>query len=101
MAMGAKPEYRDRPTVEVDILDALVDRADEGMTVLELRAVVDRDIDQIETALSTLKSDNLISVDKQGETIRIQPADHVIATDPTPDEEDQTLVDVLRDRLGL
>jgi predicted transcriptional regulator len=101
MAMGAKPEYRDRPAVEVEVLDALVDRADDGMTVLELRAVVDRDIDEIETALSTLKDDTLISVDKQGETVRIQPADRVIATDPTPEDGDRTLVDVLRDRLGF
>jgi DNA-binding transcriptional ArsR family regulator len=98
--MGAKPEYRDRPAVEVDILDALVEHADEGMTVLELRAVVDSDIDRIETGLSTLKDDGLITVDRQDGTVRIQPADHVINTDPTPDD-DQTLVDVLRDRLGL
>jgi len=99
--MGAKPEYRDRPAVEVEILDALVERADEGMTVLELRAVVDRDIDAIEAALGTLKDDGLITVDKQDGTVRIQPADHVIDTDPTPDNDDPTLVDVLRDRLGL
>jgi len=98
--MGAKPEYRDRPAVEVDILDALVEHADEGMTVLELRAVVDSDIDSIETALGTLKDDGLITVDRQDGTVRIQPADHVIATNPVPDD-DQTWVDVLRDRLGL
>jgi len=98
--MGAKPEYRDRPTVEVEVLDALVERADEGMTVLELRAVVDRDIDAIETALGTLKDDGLITVDERDGTIRIQPADHVIDTDPVPDD-DPTWVDVLRDRLGL
>ncbi|MEA1932266.1 DUF6432 family protein [Halohasta litorea] len=98
--MGAKPEYRDRPAVEVDILDALVERADEGMTVLELRAVVDSDIDRIETGLSTLKDDGLITVDKQDGTVRIQPADHVIETNPTPEDE-ETWVDVLRDRLGF
>ena len=98
--MGAKPEYRDRPTVEVDILDALVGHADEGMTVLELRAVVDSDIDSIETALSTLKDDGLITVDERDGTVRIQPADHVIDTNPVPDD-DQSLVEALRDRLGL
>ncbi|MFO7833339.1 MAG: DUF6432 family protein [Halohasta sp.] len=97
--MGAKPEYRDRPAVEVDILDALVDHAEAGMTVLELRAVVDSDIDSIETALGTLKDDGLITVDERDGTVRIQPADRVIDTDPTPDDE--TWVDVLRDRLGL
>jgi DNA-binding transcriptional ArsR family regulator len=98
--MGAKPEYRDRPAVEVDVLDALVDHAEAGMTVLELRAVVDSDIDSIETALSTLKDDGLITVDERDGTVRIQPADHVIDTDPVPDD-DQSLVEVLRDRLGL
>jgi len=101
MGMGAKPEYRDRPAVEVDVLDALVERADEGMTVLELRAVIDQDIDRIEVALSTLKDDGLISVDNQGGSVRIQPADHVIDTDPTPESDDRTLVDVLREKLGL
>ncbi|WP_253738217.1 DUF6432 family protein [Halohasta salina] len=98
--MGAKPEYRDRPAVEVDVLDALVEHAEEGMTVLELRAVVETDIDGIETALETLKADGLITVDEQGGTVRIQPADHVIDTNPVPDD-DPTLVDVIRDRLGL
>jgi len=98
--MGAKPEYRDRPTVEVDILDALVGHADEGMTVLELRAVVDSDIDSIETALSTLKDDGLITVHERDGTVRIQPADHVIDTNPVPDD-DPSLVEALRDRLGL
>jgi len=99
--MGAKPEYRDRPQVEVDILDALVDRPSKGMTVLELRAVVESDIDRIETALSTLKDDGLILVENTGNTIRIRPADHVV---PAPGEEsptEQGLIDVLRDRLGL
>ncbi len=99
--MGAKSEYRDRPAVEVSVLDALADRADEGMTVLELRAVVDRDIDSIEQALSALKADGLISVDNRGGNVRIQPADHVIETDPTPEDTDQTLVETIRDRLGL
>jgi len=98
--MGAKPEYRDRPAVEVSVLDALVDRADEGMTVLELRAVVDSDIDEIERALSSLKSDGLIVVDQTGSTVRIQPLEHVIETNPTP-KSDQSLVEALRERLGL
>ena len=98
--MGAKPEYRDRPAVEVDVLDALVEHAEEGMTVLELRAVVETDIDGIETALETLKADGLITVDERDGTVRIQPADHVIDTDPVP-EDDPSLVDMLRERLGL
>jgi len=98
--MGAKPEYRDRPAVEVAVLDALVEHAEAGMTVLELRAVVETDIDGIETALETLKADGLITVDERDGTVRIQPADHVIDTDPVP-EDDPSLVDLLRERLGL
>jgi len=99
--MGAKPEYRDRPSVEVAVLDALVDRPSEGMTVLELRAAVEVDIDRLETALSTLKADGLILVENGGNTVRIRPADHVV---PTPGEEpttDRSVFDALRDRLGF
>jgi len=100
--MGAKPAYRDRPAAEVRILDALVDRADEGMTVLELRAAVDTDIDRIESALAALKDDGLIVVTDAHGTVRIHPADEVVP-DPTVDvdPEDPSLLDVLRDRLGL
>ncbi|PAU85208.1 MarR family transcriptional regulator [Halorubrum salipaludis] len=99
--MAAKPEYRDRPDVEVALLDALVDRGDEGMTVLELRAAVDADIDAVEEALSALKEDSLITVESR-ERVRVYPHDRVI-----PDPEDQiddgagSLVDAVRDRLGL
>ncbi|EMA65161.1 hypothetical protein C461_15005 [Halorubrum aidingense JCM 13560] len=99
--MAAKPEYRDRPDVEVALLDALVDRGDEGMTVLELRAAVDADIDAIEEALSALKADSLITVESQ-ERVRVYPHDRVV---PDPDEQTDAapggLVDAVRDRLGL
>jgi len=71
--MAAKPEYRDRPDVEVALLDALVDRGDEGMTVLELRAAVDANIDAVEEALSALKADSLITVESE-ERVRGVPA---------------------------
>ena len=99
--MKAKREFRDRGEVEVAVLDALVDRGGEGMTVLELRAAVDADIDRIETALGALKTDGLITADEQGGTVRIQPADHVV---PDPDAEtdaEPSLVDILREKLGL
>jgi DNA-binding transcriptional ArsR family regulator len=100
--MGAKPAYRDRPAVEVDILDALVDRAGEGMTVLELRAAVGTDIDRIESALAALKDDGLIVVDDTDGTVRIRPADEVVP-DPTADTDpdEPSLLETLRDRLGL
>ncbi|GAB3701589.1 DUF6432 family protein [Halorubrum pallidum] len=99
--MAAKPEYRDRPDVEVALLDALVDRGDEGMTVLELRAAVDADIDAVEEALSSLKADSLITVES-AERVRVYPHDRVV---PDPDapaaDETASIVDQLRDRLGL
>jgi hypothetical protein len=100
--MGAKPAYRDRPAVEVDVLDALVDRAGEGMTVLELRAAVGADIDHIEAALSELKADGLIVVSDDNGTVRIRPAEKVVP-DPTADTEpsDPSLVETIRDRFGL
>ena len=99
--MAAKPEYRDRPDVEVAVLDALVDRGDEGMTVLELRAAVDADIDAIEDALSALKEDSLITVETE-DRVRVYAHDRV-APDPEAADEEPTggLVDVIRDRLGL
>ena len=99
--MAAKPEYRDRPDVEVALLDALVDRGDEGMTVLELRAAVDADIDAVEEALSALKADSLITV-KTEESVRVYAHDKVVP-DPeaATDEQSESLVDAIRDRIGL
>ena len=99
--MAAKPEYRDRPDVEVALLDALVDRGDEGMTVLELRAAVDADIDAVEEALSALKEDSLITVEHE-ERVRVYDHDRVVPDPEAPDDDPSGgLVDVIRDRLGL
>ena len=99
--MAAKPEYRDRPDVEVALLDALVDRGDEGMTVLELRAAVDADIDAVEEGLSALKADSLITVETD-ESVRVYAHDKVIP-DPeaATDDPAESLVDAIRDRIGL
>ncbi|MFW6317521.1 MAG: DUF6432 family protein [Halorubrum sp.] len=99
--MAAKPEYRDRPDVEVALLDALVDRGDEGMTVLELRAAVDADIDAVEEALSALKEDSLITVESE-ERVRVYAHDRVVPDPEAPgDDPSGSLVDAIRDRLGL
>ena len=99
--MAAKPEYRDRPDVEVALLDALVDRGDEGMTVLELRAAVDADIDAVEEALSALKEDSLITVESE-ERVRVYAHEKVVP-DPeaAADDGTESLVDAIRDRIGL
>lgn len=99
--MALPAEYRDRPAVEVAILDALIDRGDDGMTVLELRAAVDADIDRIETALATLKSEGLITADDKGGTVRIRPADHVVPEPGGDEGSEPSLLDVLREKLGF
>lgn len=97
--MRAKREYRDREETEVAILDALVDRADDGMTVFELRADVEVDIDELESALATLNDDGLISVESNSSQTVIKPADRVVPDVPTDEEETQTIGEWLRERL--
>ena len=96
--MRAKRAFRDRDDDQVAVLDALVDRGEEGMTVLELRAAVDADIEAIETALSALKRDGLIDVSSDGSSTVIRPDDRVV---PTPGEEhpDQSFLEWLRQQL--
>ena len=96
--MRANRAYRDRGEVEVAVLDALVERGEEGMTVLEIRTAVDADIEAIETALAALKRDGLIDVSADGSSTVIKPDDRVV---PTPDDEppDQSFLDWLRERL--
>ncbi|RQG94479.1 DUF6432 family protein [Natrarchaeobius chitinivorans] len=97
--MRVKREYRDREQTEVAVLDALVDRAEDGMTVFELRAAVEVDIDDLESALSTLKTDDLIVVDLEGSDTLIKPADRVVPDEPTDPNDEQTIADWLRERL--
>lgn len=99
--MKAKREYRDRESVQVAVLDALVDRAEEGMTVFELRAAVDADIDALEGALSDLKDDGLISVEETDDRVRIIPDDRVVPDPGGDDEDEQGLLEQLRDRFGF
>jgi predicted transcriptional regulator len=95
--MRAKPEYRDRDDTEVAVLDALADRAEEGMTVFELRTRVDVDIDTLEDALAALKDDDLIEAEDGDQRTLIVPEDHAIGQ-PEPDEGG-TIVDAIRRRL--
>ncbi|WP_227375451.1 DUF6432 family protein [Haladaptatus halobius] len=98
--MKAKREYRRRPDIEVRVLDALVDRSEEGMTVFELRSHVEADIDDLEDALANLKEDNLINAKTENGRTRIKPDERVI---PDPDErgEEPSIVDRIIDRLPL
>jgi hypothetical protein len=96
--MRAKREFRDRPDTQVRILDALVDRREEGLTVLELRSRVDTEIDGIEEALSELKTAGLIEVDAGVERTVIRPAPQVIPEEDTEHHE-VSLYEKLRRRL--
>jgi len=99
--MQANREYRDRDGTEVAVLDALVDRSEEGMTVFELRAVVEVDIDELETALAELKEAGLITVENDDEPMRIYPDERAVP-DPGSEEPDGalSLLDGLRKRSG-
>jgi DNA-binding transcriptional ArsR family regulator len=99
--MQAKREFRDRPESQVAVLDALVERTGEGMTVLELRAAVDEDIDTIERALSELKTENLIEIDNDSERTRIRPADRVVPDPEEVPEAEMGVFEALRDRFGF
>lgn len=98
--MEAKREYRERDETEVAVLDALVDRREEGMTVFELRSRADVDIDRLEEALANLKEADLITAKTEGERTLIFPADRVVPN-PVHGEEEPTLIDRIRDRLGM
>ena len=98
--MQAKREYRNRDQVEVAVLDALVDRREEGMTVFEIRSHVDAPIDDIETALSQLKNDDLICVEMSDHRTLIRPEDKVIP-EPGEDAYEGSLVDRIRRKLPL
>ena len=95
--MDGRRVIRDREAEEAEILDALVDRAEEGMTVLELRAFVDADIDAIEESLTELKRDGLIEVEQADGGPLIKPDERVI---PDPEEGgDRSILEELRERL--
>ncbi|MEF8783303.1 MAG: DUF6432 family protein [Haloarculaceae archaeon] len=95
--MQAKPEHRNREETEVAVLDALADRAEEGMTVFELRSRVDVDIDSLEEALADLNADDLIEVEKNGARTVILPDEDAVG--PVDPETDSGLFEELRRRL--
>jgi hypothetical protein len=97
--MRAKPEYRNRPDPEIAVLDALADRHEDGMTVLELRSRVDVDIDHLEDALAELKGDELIEVETNGDRTMIIPESGVVG--PYDPENDESMIDAIRRRLPL
>ncbi|MCY4729431.1 MarR family transcriptional regulator [Natronomonas gomsonensis] len=100
--MQAKREYRDRDDTEVAVLDALVDRTEEGMTVFELRSGVGTDIDAIEDALAELKEEGLITVENDDERMRIYPDERVVPDrNGTESDSSPSLFRRIREKLGL
>ena len=100
--MQAKREFRDRDGTQVAVLDALVDRTEDGMTVFELRTGVEVDIDELETALAELKAAELITVENREGPMRIYPDDRVVPEfDPDDPETEPSLLDGIREKLGL
>lgn len=97
--MRVKPEYRNRDSVEVAVLDALADRSEEGMTIFELRTHVDEDIDTLEDALAALKADELIEAAENGDRTVIRPDDAVLG--PETPEDSGGLLAALRRKLPL
>lgn len=93
--MALKPEYRDRDETDVAVLATLADRPDDGMTVFELRAEVEEDIDTIEESLARLKQDHLIQVNEESGQAVILPQDHVVTNGTADDDED--VFDRIRD----
>ncbi|PSP94239.1 MarR family transcriptional regulator [Halobacteriales archaeon QS_4_62_28] len=94
--MRAKPEHRDRPDTEVAVLDALADRPEDGMTIFELRSHVDADIDHLEDALSSLKTDTLIEVSSNGDRTVLTPEEHAVGQYDPGDEE--SVLDAIKRR---
>lgn len=99
--MRVPPEFRDRDETEVAVLDALVGRAEDGMTVLELRSGVDATIDEVEQALSALKTAGLIDVQQADGQVLIYPSDRVVPGPNDHVDDDPGLFDAIRDKLGL
>ncbi|ELY45080.1 hypothetical protein C495_09065 [Natronorubrum sulfidifaciens JCM 14089] len=81
------------------VLDELVDRTEDGMTVFELRAAVEVDIDDLERALSTLKQDDLIVVESDHTETVIKPDERVVPEIPTDEDDEQSISEWLRERL--
>lgn len=98
--MKLRREYRDRDSTEVAILEALADRYDEGMTVFELRSRVGTDIDDLESALSSLQADGLIVAADEGDRTIITIEERILVTE-SGHTSDGDPVDWLRERLGL
>lgn len=95
--MGPNRPFGHRDDSEIAILEALVNRQHDGLTVLELRSHTDVDIDELERALQALQHDGLIQVTQNGGRTVIYPDESVIPDRAEGDE--RSILDALLDRL--
>ena len=95
--MKLKPEYRDRDETDVAVLVTLTGQPEDGMTVFELRAEVEKDIHAIEDSLARLKRDRLIEVNEESGRTVIVPQSHIM-TNGANDSDEEDIVDRIRDR---
>lgn len=98
--MRLRREHRDRDETEVEVLQALADRHEEGMTLFEMRSVVDTDIDGLERALSGLQESGLVAVEENGERTVFVIGSSAIEAENGPDVE-ESFVGWLKGRLGF
>jgi predicted transcriptional regulator len=98
--MQLRREHRDREDTQRAVLEALADRHAEGMTVFELRSVVDTDIDDLERALSGLQQAGLVSVEDGGERTVFVVASEAIEPETAPETE-PSFFEWLKGRLGF
>lgn len=89
----------DGDPIDRSVLEALAARADEGMTVLELRHHVPADIDAIESSLERLGSAGRIETEREGGRVRVFPTDAGLAI--IEGDDDRSVFDRLRQFLPL
>lgn len=87
----------DQGRTERAVIDALVEREGEGMTVFELRSRVDADIDELETTLADLDREGCIDVDATGDRTRILATEAALAA--REEESDRSLYERVREYL--
>lgn len=94
--MGRKGASDD---VEAAVLRALAARAEEGLTVFELRHRVAADIDELERTLEGCKRRGLIRTDRSDDRLVIRPTDAGLAAAEAA--EAPSVFDRIRERLPL
>lgn len=80
--------------IDRSVLEALAARADEGMTILELRHHLPADIDTIESSLERLGATGRIETERGDGRVRVYPTDAGLAL--IEGDDDRSVLDRLR-----